>query len=211
MNINIFVGLFVSLLAIYFGAPDIRQDFGVYLAGDAFILVFLGTVGSTLISTSFSDFNGLLKLFRAVFFSKRTYSSNVDAIKEMISISEAAQSSSKQVLPQKIKLKKDKFIVRSIEMIAGGLDKDFILQTLETDIEELRNRHEKKIATVRIMGSFAPMFGMAGTVIGVIQVLKNVTDIDNIVSGMALALLTTLYGLFFASILKRVIKIKQLW
>ena len=104
----------------------------------------------------------------------------MDAIKEMISISEAAQSSSKQVLPQKIKLKKDKFIIRSIEMIAGGLDKDFILQTLETDIEELRNRHEKN-CTVRTMGSFAPMFGMAGTVIGVIQVLKNVTDIDNIV------------------------------
>ena len=86
-------------------------------------------------------------------------------------------------------------------MVAAGLDKEFVLDALYTDIDELRNRHSKKISAVRTMGSFAPMFGMAGTVIGVIQVLKNVTDIENIVAGMALALLTTLYGLIFTSIL----------
>ena len=201
MNLNIFVGIFVALMAIYFGAPDIRQDVGVYWAADAFILVFLGTIGSTLISTSFKDFNALFKLFRVVFFSKKKFLSTMDSINAMISISEEAQHVSRQALPEKVKGTKDPFLMRSLEMVAGGLDKEFILQTLETDIDEIRNRHAKKVITVRTMGSFAPMFGMAGTVIGVIQVLKNVTDIDNIVSGMALALLTTLYGLFFASIL----------
>ena len=200
MNLNIFVGIFVALMAIYFGAPDIRQDVGVYWAADAFILVFLGTIGSTLISTSFKDFNALFKLFRVVLFSKKKFLSTMDSINAMISISEEAQPS-RQALPEKVKGTKDPFLMRSLEMVAGGLDKEFILQTLETDIDEIRNRHAKKVITVRTMGSFAPMFGMAGTVIGVIQVLKNVTDIDNIVSGMALALLTTLYGLFFASIL----------
>ena len=47
------------------------------------------------------------------------------------------------------------------------------------------------IAMVRAMGSFAPMFGMMGTVMGVMQVLQNVTDIDAVVGGMGLALLTT--------------------
>ena len=54
----------------------------------------------------------------------------------------------------------------------------------------------QKVTTVRTMGSFAPMFGMAGIVIGVIQVLS-IADIDNVIGGMALALMTTLYGLFF--------------
>jgi chemotaxis protein MotA len=49
------------------------------------------------------------------------------------------------------------------------------------------------------MGSFAPMFGMMGTVMGVMQVLQNVSDIDAVVSGMGLALLTTMYGLILST------------
>ncbi len=201
MNFNIFVGIFISIMAIFFGAPDVRKDIGAYWAIDAFILVFLGTIGSTLISVSFRDFNGVFKILGLVFFGKKKFLTSFESIEAMISIAEEAQSASRQSLPEKVKGKKDQFLMRSLDMVAGGLDKDFILQTLETDIEELRNRHSKKIVTIRTMGSFAPMFGMAGTVMGVIQVLKNVSDIDNIVAGMALALLTTLYGLFFTSIL----------
>ena len=122
------------------------------------------------------------------------------AIVCMVSVADASQYSSRQALGDNVKGDRDRYVNRSLEMIAAGLDKTFILQTLQKDIEEINNRHAANINTVRTMGSFAPMFGMAGTVIGVVQVLKNVTDIDNIVSGMALALLTTLYGLFLASI-----------
>ena len=200
MNINIFVGLLVAMMAIYFGAPDVRQDVFVYLDANSFILVFFGTIGSSLISTSFSDFQGLSQLFKNLFFSSKKQLSLNEAIEIMVKVSQDAQSVSRQALPGSIKGKNDLFLIRSMDMVAAGLDKEFIIQTLETDIDEIRNRHAKKVNTVRTMGSFAPMFGMAGTVIGVIQVLKNVTDIDNIVSGMALALLTTLYGLFFSSI-----------
>ncbi|RAP26293.1 hypothetical protein DID74_02250 [Candidatus Marinamargulisbacteria bacterium SCGC AG-333-B06] len=200
MNLNIFVGLFFSVLAIYLGAPDVRNDITVYLQLNAFLLVFLGTFGSTLISTSFSDFRGLYKLFLSLFFGKKRFLSPVEAIKVMVDLSDQIQHVSRQALPDKVIHLKDLYLSRSMDMVAAGLDKEFVLDALETDIDELRNRHSKKISTVRTMGSFAPMFGMAGTVIGVIQVLKNVTDIENIVAGMALALLTTLYGLIFTSI-----------
>lgn len=200
MNVNIFVGLLIAVMAIYFGAPDVRQDVMVYLDANSFILVFFGTVGSSLISTSFADFKGLSKLLKNLFFPSKRQLALQEAIDIMIKVSQDAQSVSRQALPNSIKGQTDSFLIRSIDMVAAGLDKEFIVQTLETDIDEIRNRHAKKVTTVRTMGSFAPMFGMAGTVIGVIQVLKNVTDIDNIVSGMALALMTTLYGLFFSSI-----------
>ena len=200
MNLNIFVGLFMAYLAIYFGAPDIRKDWIVYIRLDAFTLLFLGTCASTLISTSFEDFKGLIKVFRNTLFKKKTHLSPEEAIVTLVNVAEQAQSVSKLALPDLIKNKSDLFLSRGIEMIAASLEKDFIVSTLDTDISENRLRHSKMITTVRTMGSFAPMFGMAGTVIGVIMVLKNVSDIDNIVSGMGLALLTTLYGLFFSSI-----------
>ena len=74
------------------------------------------------------------------------------------------------------------------------------MQTLNRDIDELRNRHGENISIVRTMGSFAPMFGMMGTVMGVMQVLQNVTDIDSVVAGMGLALLTTMYGLILSTL-----------
>jgi len=201
MNLNIFVGLFIASLAIYLGAPDVRNDITVYLQFNAFLLVFLGTFGSTLISTSFADFRGLYVLFISLFFRKKRFLSPVDAIKIMVDLADQIQHISRQSLPDKVVHLKDAYLSKSMDMVAAGLDKEFVLDALYTDIDELRNRHSKKISAVRTMGSFAPMFGMAGTVIGVIQVLKNVTDIENIVAGMALALLTTLYGLIFTSIL----------
>ena len=63
MNLNIFVGLFVAIMAIYLGAPDIRNDVMVYLQLDAFLLVVLGTIGSTLIGTSFSAYKGSGRLY----------------------------------------------------------------------------------------------------------------------------------------------------
>ncbi|MBH37819.1 hypothetical protein CL658_02180 [bacterium] len=201
MNLNIFIGFFIAFLAIYLGAPDVRNDTSVYLQFNAFLLVFLGTFGSTLVSTSFKDFKGLSKLIIALFFKKKRFLSPSHAIKVMVDLSDHSQHVSRQALPDKVVHLKNLYLSRAMDMVAAGLDKEFILDTLYTDIDELRNRHNKKILTVRTMGSFAPMFGMAGTVIGVIQVLKNVTDIENIVSGMALALLTTLYGLIFTSIL----------
>ena len=201
MNVIVLVGIFFAFLAIYFGAPDIRTNWTLYIRQDAFILVFVGTLASSLISSSFKDFKSLIKLvINVILFGKKKLTLN-QAISVLVHLSEQAQSVSKQNLSQVVKYKNDRFLNRAIEMMASGIDKHFISHTLETDIIELSSRHEKMAGLFRMMGSYAPMFGMAGTVIGVIQVLKDVSDIENIVGGMALALLTTLYGLFFASIL----------
>ncbi|RAP29315.1 hypothetical protein DID78_03775 [Candidatus Marinamargulisbacteria bacterium SCGC AG-343-D04] len=201
MNLNVIAGFVIAFFALYFGAPDMREDIVVYLRVDAFVLVFFGTLASTLISSSFEDFGGLFKILRRVIFGKRQFVMPYEMIKILVDLSQNAQNMSRQALGDSSKGINDMFLTRSLEMVGAGLEKDFIIQTLEADIIEVKNRHLKMVSTVRTMGSFAPMFGMAGTVIGVIQVLKNVTDIDNIVGGMALALLTTLYGLFFSSLL----------
>ena len=201
MNYNVVFGILFAFFAIYFGAPDIRINWALYIRQDAFILVFVGTLASSLISSSFRDFKSLFKLFLNVILLKKKQLNLTETIKVLVHLSEQAQSVSKQNLPQVLNYKKDMFLNRSVEMMASGIDKHFISQTLETDIIELSSRHAKMSKLLRMMGSYAPMFGMAGTVIGVIQVLKDVSDIENIVSGMALALLTTLYGLIFASII----------
>ena len=199
MDINIFFGLILALVSIYYGAPDIRDSFQVYLSLDAFILVFGGTVASTMISSSVKEFKNLVRVFHHIAFGKQNLKPK-EAVNTLVESSQIMQKGNKQALVSFAEGKGDGFLSHALGLVAAGLETEFIYQTLETDIVEIRRRHNFVISTVRLMGSYAPMFGMAGTVIGVIQVLRNVTDIDNIVSGMALALLTTLYGLFLASI-----------
>jgi len=201
MNISILVGFIIVFFAVIIGNPDMRVDPAAYLRWDAFILVFFGMLGSTMISSSFADLRGMLKVLFALMIGKEDFYSPEKTVQTLVSIAEKAQSTPRQQLPELVKNINDKGIQRGIELLSTGLEKDFILQTLDTDVAELINRHDKMVRLVSSMGTYAPMFGMAGTVIGVIQVLKNVSDIDNIVSGMALALLTTLYGLFFSSVL----------
>ena len=93
------------------------------------------------------------------------------------------------------------FWIVALRMMGAGLDREFVRTALETDIEEMQKRHYKFINVISSMGNFAPMFGMMGTVMGVMLVLQNITDIDSVVSGMALALLTTMYGLILSSVL----------
>ncbi len=199
MDVNLFLGLIIAGLSIYFGAPDFRADVSVYLQLDSFILVFGGMLGSTFISTSFKDLLGLLKVFKYSLFGYN-FMTPKEAVAIIGRLSEISQRSGNQELMDTVIGTGDGFLEKAVGMIGSGLDKNFIDQTLDTSIDELSKRHTKMIGIVRNMGSYAPMFGMAGTVIGVTQVLKNVTDIDNIVSGMALALLTTLYGLFLSSV-----------
>jgi chemotaxis protein MotA len=199
MDINFFIGLALAAIAIYFGAPDVRADLSVYLQLNSFIFVFGGMLGSTFISTSFKDISAVAKVINHMSLGKK-FIGPKEAVGIMVRISELAQTGSQQQLLTEAEDKGDGFLKKALSMRASGLDKEFIDNTLNTAIYEAGKRHMKMIGIVRNMGTFAPMFGMAGTVIGVTQVLKNVTDIDNIVNGMALALLTTLYGLFLSSV-----------
>ncbi len=196
----VFLGAAIAIIAIMIGAPDVRENIMVYLQPASFIMVIGGTIGSTMISSSKEQFKNNLIIIRQVLFRPKKLQPK-EAVEILVHVSKVAQTASKQALAKEGVGKGDGFLERALGLVADGLDKDFINRTLETDIMEIRRRHTTMNTNVKTMGSYAPMFGMAGTVIGVIQVLKNVTDIDNIVSGMALALLPTLYGLVLSMII----------
>ncbi|MFT5170870.1 MAG: chemotaxis protein MotA, partial [Candidatus Marinamargulisbacteria bacterium] len=166
----------------------------------SFTFVFGGTIASTLLSTSFKRFKSVLSVFKQLIIKPKKLEPSA-AVRELVRISEVAQSSSKQALSSEGQGIGDGFLGYAMEMVGAGLDRDFIERALMTDISEVKRRHEQVSSTVRSMGTYAPMFGMTGTVIGVTQVLQNVTDIDTIVAGMSLALLTTLYGLILSSVI----------
>lgn len=194
------IGIVLIALSIYFGAPDFRADWTRYFQLDSFFLVFGGTMASTFISLSLESFQKLIKDFKSLIKPNNDLPTSKEVVQTLVKISEKAQSSSRSSLSQLLEENDHPFLKRALSLVSSGLDPEFIEETLNTEIIAAERSYNGSCLAVRSMGSYAPMFGMAGTVIGIIQVLKNVSDIETIVSGMGLALLTTLYGLFLSSV-----------
>ena len=199
MDLSLILGFIIAFCAFFFGVEELRNDFGLYIQFGSFILVIGGTIASTMISSSMKEVKKLIAAFKQIVVKPKKIQP-FEAVSILVNISQKAQAVSKQELAREGIGIGDGFLERALSMVAAGLDKEFIRRTLQTDIDEIQRRHMLVASKVRTMGTFAPMFGMTGTVLGVIQVLKNVTDITNIVSGMSLALLTTLYGLVLSSV-----------
>lgn len=199
MDIISLLGILLAIASIYFGAPDISLNPKTYLELDSFIFVFVGSLSAMLISSSFNDTKQLLKLMFLGIIGKQNKSPQ-KTVDIMLKLCDEAIKTSKQNLPNLAKQYKNKFLKEATNMVASGLDEPFIIQTLDNTMNETEKRHDIMINKIKSIGTYASMFGMTGTILGVIQVLKDVKDIENIVSGLSLALLTTLYGLLLSSI-----------
>jgi chemotaxis protein MotA len=86
-------------------------------------------------------------------------------------------------------------------LIVDGTDPELVKSILETEIENLSERHAKNRSMLDTMGSLAPAFGMVGTLIGLVAMLQNLEDPSSIGPSMAVALLTTFYGSLIANLI----------
>ena len=95
------------------------------------------------------------------------------------------------------------FLKKGIQLVVDGTDPELVRNILETDMENIHSRHAEGAKFWGDLGFYLPAFGMLGTLIGLIQMLKNLGagDASAIGAGMAAALITTLYGSFFANLL----------
>jgi chemotaxis protein MotA len=200
MHIMILMGLALSVITLFYGVPDLWDNAGVYLDGRSFLFVFGGALGATMISITPKEFLSIIKILTGYMFITSKALNNYDVVYTLIEISEVANRSGKEAVLDMGKALGDGFLDRALVLMGAGLERSFVQTVLETDIFEEKSRHAQMIVFIRTMGSSGPMFGMLGTVMGIMKVLQNVTDIDSVVSGMGLALLTTMYGLILSAV-----------
>ena len=103
-------------------------------------------------------------------------------------------------LEDQLDLIEDEFIVRCVRMVIDGMEPEVIKHVMEIEIETTQDRHKVAQDIFQTWGELAPAFGMIGTLIGLIVMLSRLEDASAIGSGMAVALVTTFYGSFFANL-----------
>jgi chemotaxis protein MotA len=104
-------------------------------------------------------------------------------------------------LEQEIHKMDDLFFIKGLQMVVDGQDSENIRDYMDLEIQYLQERHSTGKKVLEFMGAAAPAFGMIGTLIGLVQMLRNLSSPEQIGSGMAVALITTFYGALAANLI----------
>ncbi len=189
MDIASFIGI-ISGLSLIISAIYLGGDFYNFINVQGLMIVFGGTIATTLLTFQFRD---VMAAFKAAYFvfSKDTEDPN-DAVATMIKLSHISR---RQGLLKLSNIKTDSlFLKKACGLLADGSSEEVIRAALTTEIQSLQMRHFIVQDIFRKMGIYAPAFGMLGTLIGLVQMLSRLQDPSNIGPAMAVAILTTFYG-----------------
>lgn len=199
MDIGTIAGIAISIVAVLLsiimggGNPLVMIDI------PSILVVFGGTAGAIICSYPLP---AVLKLHTVVL--KSIFGSSIDpavVIKDMVKYAEVARREGILSLENLIPEMKDPFIVRGIKMAVDGTDPELIKTIMDTELESLIDRHAMAKGILDNIGKMAPAFGMIGTLLGLILMLQNMDDPSAIGPGMAVALITTLYGALIANLM----------
>lgn len=95
----------------------------------------------------------------------------------------------------------DPFLKKGIMLIVDGSDPELVRSIMETELDFISDRHSQGQAVLLQMSSYSPAFGMIGTLIGLINMLAQLSDMDSLAGNMAIALVTTFYGSAMANMI----------
>jgi len=158
-----------------------------------------GMLCATLIHFSLPQFLGIFAVVKKTIVTK--IPSPSELIQNMVNFAAINRRDGALALEQEIPKIQDLFFVKGLQMLVDGQDSEAIRGLLTLEIDNLRDRHANGKKILEFMGAAAPAFGMIGTLIGLVQMLKNLSSPDQIGAGMAVALLTTFYGAFAANLI----------
>ena len=94
----------------------------------------------------------------------------------------------------------NQFLKKGVMLVVDGSSESLVRSVMEIELDFMKQRHRQGQAVFKGMGTMAPAFGMIGTLIGLVNMLSNLSDPSSIGPAMAVALLTTFYGAVLANV-----------
>ncbi len=198
MDTATIVGLVLGVVRVAF-AILLGGEVIPYLSAPAFLIVIGGSTAATLTAYPLATFLKMPKVAMHALFSKPQDPRHL--IQQLVELAEVARRDGILALESRSEQIQDDFLTHGIQMAVDGTDPEVIQTIMETELDNLVSRHEAGKGLLDSMGRFAPAFGMIGTLIGLIAMLSNMDDPSKIGTGMATALLTTLYGTLLANVI----------
>ena len=193
--IGIIAGFALMVFGILFG-NDISVISG-FLDPPSALITFGGSFMGVLTSYTLPDFLGGLKSFTLIF--KASAMNVSEIIQKIIDLSNVARKEGLLSLEEAASEIDDDFLKKGILLVVDGTDPELVRAIMETELASVEGRHKDKIGFWEAIASMGPAWGMIGTLIGLINMLRDLSDFNSIGPNMAVALVTTLYGAVLAN------------
>ncbi len=201
MDLMTVIGLVAGAASIYYVLAD-GNILHLLVNPVAFVLVFGGTISATLISYPWSILKHTFSAFRLMFVGRKHSDEDRHlVIEQMAQLAEKARFQGAESLQSDIKNLRDPFLSYGVQMLVDGIEHDVIKDNMEKRLLYSHQHNQKINGVFRTMATYSPIFGLLGTLIGVVQVLRNLADPSSMGSAMAIAITTTFYGIFAANFL----------
>jgi len=197
MKSSLIIG-FISGFAIILMIVFTKEDISFFLNLSAFGITVGGTLASILIYFSYNDINCGLQSFINIFRNKDYSAKNI--LNTIIDLNKKAHKEGIGNITNHESARKIPFLYEGLQLVADNTNPELIREILLKNTRAISRRNNIGENVFYVAGSIAPMFGMMGTVIGLIAMLNRIKDPAAIPAAMGLALVTTLYGLILSAL-----------
>jgi chemotaxis protein MotA len=197
MDINTVIGTLLAFVLILVAMAVGPGGVGIFVHIPSMAIVLGGTIAVTMMAFPISDLKPVVKVMMVT--AMRKNSTPTEEIDRVVSYANLARKEGLLALEAKLHSVDDAFFAKGIQLVIDGFSADTVRDIMELEAEWERQRHETGKKILEQMGAFAPAFGMIGTLVGLVQMLQDLSDPSAIGVGMATALLTTLYGAMAAN------------
>jgi chemotaxis protein MotA len=164
----------------------------------AAFIVLGGTIGAVMVNTPMKTLRGGVKRLKDVFFEKRTTLEHT--LEDILLYAAKARKNGIVALEDEAESIADPFLKKALNLAIDGTDLQDIraMMELEMEIEEYRAESEARV--FESAGGYAPTVGIIGAVMGLIQVMKHLENIEEVGHGIAVAFVATVYGVALANL-----------
>jgi len=199
MDLATIIGLLAAIAMVVWSLwTGTGGQIGVYWDTPSVILVFGGTIFVVLMTQAMDRFLRVHKVYLRGFRAKSM--TVTETIQKIVVLGEQARREGVLSLENSLNSIDDDFLKNGLRLVIDGTAAGEIEQILSSEMEAMDQRHGQGKTLLDLVAKYAPAFGMIGTLMGLVAMLKNMDDPKAIGPGMAVAILTTFYGAIIANV-----------
>ncbi|ABV34376.1 MULTISPECIES: motility protein A [Pseudothermotoga] len=192
MDISTILGIFMAFGMIVFGIIANKSSLGVYYNLPSLFITIGGAIASTIASHPKEKSFKIIQVMMSTF--KEPKIDNVGLVRTLVSFSEKARREGLLSLEENLNEIEDPFMKKALQLVIDGTDPDLLKNMMETEMDLIEEDLAGEKALMDSAGAYAPAYGMIGTLIGLIAMLKTLNNPETLGPGMSVALITTFYG-----------------
>ena len=199
MNIGTLGGVLGAFATVVAAITIAGNPLGPYIDIPSVFICIVGPFCSLFVGFPLKKVIGIFGFVKFAFFSKSEDPAQV--IDMLVTFSEKARREGLLALEDDVAEVSDTFLKNGIRLVVDGTDPELVRKLMSTDLNNLEARHMEGINMLIKGASLAPAWGMVGTMVGLIAMLRNLEDKSSIGPNMSVALITTLYGSLMANVI----------